>query len=72
MPFFPIERPKQYELMKELAAKLSEKMPFARIDFYEVNEKVYFGEITFYPASSFEVFIPEELGSEAWKLDKTA
>ena len=57
---FPIERPKQYELMKELAAKLSEKMPFARIDFYEVNEKVYFGEITFYPASGFEGFIPEE------------
>lgn len=57
---FPIERPKQYELMKKLAAKLSEKMPFARIDFYEINEKVYFGEITFYPASGFEGFTPEE------------
>lgn len=56
----PIARPKQYELMKELAAKLSEKMPFARIDFYEINEKVYFGEITFYLASGFEGFIPEE------------
>ena len=56
----PIERPKQYELMKELAAKLSEKMTFARIDFYEVNEKVYFGEITFYPASGFAGFTPEE------------
>lgn len=56
----PIARPKQYELMKELAAKLSEKMPFARIDFYEINEKVYFGEITFYPASGFEGFKPEE------------
>ncbi|WP_167699229.1 ATP-grasp fold amidoligase family protein [Faecalicoccus pleomorphus] len=60
---FPIERPKQYELMKKLAAKLSEKMPFARIDFYEINEKIYFGEITFYPASGFEGFIPE-----AWDL----
>lgn len=56
----PIQRPKQYELMKKLAAKLSEKMPFARIDFYEINEKVYFGEITFYPASGFEGFKPEE------------
>lgn len=56
----PIERPKQYELMKKLASKLSEKMPFARIDFYEINEKVYFGEITFYPASGFEGFKPEE------------
>lgn len=56
----PIQRPKQYELIKKLAAKLSEKMPFARIDFYEINEKVYFGEITFYPASGFEEFKPEE------------
>lgn len=56
----PIQRPKQYELMKKLAAELSEKMPFARIDFYEINEKVYFGEITFYPASGFEGFKPEE------------
>lgn len=56
----PIQRPKQYELMKELAAKLSEKMPFARIDFYEIDEKVYFGEITFFPASGFEEFKPEE------------
>ncbi len=56
----PIQRPKQYELMRRLAAKLSEKMSFARIDFYEINEKVYFGEITFYPASGFEGFRPEE------------
>lgn len=56
----PIQCPKQYELMKKLATKLSEKMPFARIDFYELNERLYFGEITFYPASGFEGFQPEE------------
>lgn len=56
----PIQRPKQYELMKKLAEKLSEKMPSARIDFYEINEKVYFGEVTFCPASGFEGFRPEE------------
>lgn len=57
---FPIERSKQYELMKDFAVKLSEKMPFARIDFYEINETVYFGEITFYSADEFEGFKPEE------------
>lgn len=57
---FPIQRPKQYDLMKNLTTKLSEKMPFSRIDFYEINEKVYFGEITFYQASGFEEFKPEE------------
>ena len=56
----PIQRPKQYELMKKLAMILSEHIPFARIDFYEINEKVYFGEITFFPASGFEEFKPEE------------
>lgn len=59
----PIVRPKQYKLMKELAAKLSQKIPFVRIDFYEINEKVYFGEITFYPASGFEGF-----RSESWDM----
>lgn len=57
---FRVERPKQYELMKTLAEKLSEKIPFSRIDFYEIDEKVYFGEITFYPASGFEGFTPDE------------
>lgn len=56
----PIQRPKQYELMKKLAAKLFEKMPFTRIDFYEINERLYFGEVTFHPASGFERFKPEE------------
>lgn len=60
----PIQRPKQYGLMKELAVKLSEKMPFDRIDFYEIDEKTYFGEITFSPASGFEKFTPKE-----WKLE---
>lgn len=56
----PIQRPNQYELMKILAAELSRDIPFVRIDFYEINGKVYFGEMTFYPASGFEGFIPEE------------
>ena len=42
------ERPKNFELMKELATKLSEDIPFVRVDFFDVDEKVYFGEFTFY------------------------
>lgn len=57
---FPIQRPKQYELMKKLAQKISEKIPFARVDFYEIDGRAYFGEITFYPASGFEAFKPDE------------
>lgn len=54
------EKPDQFELMKKLAATLSEGIPQARIDFYEVDGKVYFGEITFFHWSGFTPFIPEK------------
>lgn len=54
------EKPSRFELMKELAAKLSENMPQVRIDFYEVNGKVYFGEITFFHWSGMTPFMPLE------------
>lgn len=54
-------KPKNYYKMVELAEKLSEGYPFMRVDFYNVNnEKIYFGEITFFPACGFEKFDPEE------------
>ncbi len=55
-----IEKPKNYELMIELAEKLSKNIPFVRVDFYEVNGKVYFGELTFFPGNGLEEFEPEE------------
>lgn len=55
----PVSCPTQYDLMKSLAAKLSKDIPFVRVDFYEVAGKVYFGEMTFYPASGFEGFVPK-------------
>ena len=42
------EKPKNFELMKKLASKLSFGLPFVRVDFFEVDNKVYFGEFTFY------------------------
>ena len=56
----PPEKPVNFELMKELAAKLSEGTPQLRVDFYEVNGKVYFGEMTFFHCSGMEAFHPEE------------
>lgn len=44
-----IERPKSFDLMKEMAAKQSSPFPFVRIDFYEINDKPVFGEMTFTP-----------------------
>ncbi len=42
------ERPANFELMQKLATKLSEGIPFVRVDFFDVEGQVYFGEFTFY------------------------
>lgn len=51
-------KPKTFDEMKMLAEKLSKGLPQARIDFYDVNGKVYFGEITFFHWSGFKKFNP--------------
>ncbi len=55
-----IEKPAAFEEMKELASKLSKEFRHARIDFYDISGKVYFGEITFFHHSGFTPFEPEE------------
>jgi len=52
--------PKHFQEMQVIASKLSKNIPFSRIDLYEINGKVYFGEITLFPASGMGVFKPEE------------
>lgn len=54
-----IQRPKNFKKMLELSEELSKDIPFIRVDFYEINEKIYFGELTFYPASGFDKFNPD-------------
>ena len=54
------EKPKQFETMKQIAKKLSKDMPFVRVDFYVINEKIYFGEMTFYHLGGFFDFHPDE------------
>ena len=50
--------PDSFSEMKLLAAKLANKLPFSRIDFYEINHRPYFGEITFFPADALGSFRP--------------
>lgn len=54
-----IPMPKTFVRMVELAGELSGNIPFVRVDFYEVNGQLYFGELTFYPGSGYEEFTPE-------------
>lgn len=51
---FTLPKPEGMDEMFEIAAKLSEKLPYARIDLYNVDGNIYFGEITLYPASGFD------------------
>ncbi|MBE8951573.1 MAG: hypothetical protein SR1Q7_00310 [Quinella sp. 1Q7] len=46
-----IPQPKNFELMKKLAATLAEGFDFVRVDLYEVDGHVYFGEMTFTPGA---------------------
>ena len=46
--------------MKKLAEKISNGIPHLRVDFYEVNGKVYVGELTFSHYSGFVPFEPDE------------
>lgn len=55
-----IPKPVNFEMMKNLAEKLADGIVFVRVDFYEINNKVYFGEMTFYPGSGIEEFYPEQ------------
>lgn len=63
-------KPIQLEKMIMLAEKLTKGIPFLRVDFYIVNEKIYFGELTFYPGGGFSKFNPEEYDYEIGKMLK--
>lgn len=55
-----IEKPKNLDKMLSIARKLSEDFIFARIDLYNIDGKIYFGEITLTPNSGFDPDITEE------------
>ncbi len=51
---FSIPKPMYMDKMFKIARELSQKLPYARIDLYNANQQIYFGEITFFPASGFD------------------
>lgn len=58
-PQYP-EKPKNFELMKEFAAVLAEGTIHLRVDFYEVDGQLYFGELTFYQDSGIADIKPKK------------
>lgn len=58
-----VPKPQKLQLMIEICRKLSAGIPFLRVDLYIIDDDVYFGELTFYPASGLGVFTPKEWDS---------
>jgi len=55
-----MEQPKNFQEMVTVVKKLAEGFPFVRVDLYNLDEKIIFGEMTFYPADGRLEFMPEE------------
>ncbi len=62
------KQPVNMEKMLEIAVKLAKPFPFVRIDLYETNDKIYVGEMTFYPGNGFNKFTPKSLDIELGSL----
>ena len=70
-PDIQIPKPVRFEQMKQIAADLCKPFQFVRVDLYEVGEKVYFGELTFFPAGGAPDFVPSEydkIVGDMWEL----
>lgn len=60
---YKISKPLNYDKMISIAELLSKDIPHVRIDLYNVNGKILFGEYTFFHGSGFNEFIPEKYGN---------
>lgn len=64
----PLPRPRNLQQMLSLAEKLAVVPTFLRVDFYEINGKLYFSEFTFFSDSGMKKFNPEKWDQELGDL----
>ena len=55
-----IKKPENFDIMIKLAEKIGKNLRQCRVDFYNVNGKIYFGEVTFFHWGGLKPFVPEE------------
>ncbi len=63
-----VKLPNNYAKMVDFAERLSKDTIQVRVDFYEINNEIYFGELTFFDSSGFGKFSPEEWDYKLGKL----
>lgn len=59
-----VPKPKSFELMKQFGKKVASLFKYVRVDFYDVDGKLYFGEITLYHGSGNDKFYPDKFDLE--------
>ncbi len=70
---FKFKKPKNYKKMLDIVYKLSEDFEYVRVDLYNDNGNIYFGEITFTDGSGLDPFDPDDadfVWGEYWKDEK--
>ena len=55
-----LKKPENFDIMINMARTLSKDFPYVRVDFYNIDGKVIFGEMTFFPESGYYDFKPDE------------
>lgn len=72
-PNIKVEKPEMFEEMKKSASDLCKPFQYVRVDLYQVGGKVYFGELTFFPAGGAPDFVPSEYDAivgKMWRLER--
>ncbi|WP_303965657.1 ATP-grasp fold amidoligase family protein [Sporosarcina ureae] len=65
---FEIKKPEHFDRMISLSRTLSANIPHVRVDFYEIDGKIFFGELTFYHFSGMVDFQPKNYDYELGEL----
>ena len=72
-PDLNVPKPALFDEMKKIAEELCQPFQFVRVDLYQANGKVYFGELTFFPAGGAPDFVPDqydEIVGDMWELKR--
>lgn len=69
----PLQKPLNYQKMVDLSEKLSSNFPHVRVDLYNINGCIYFGELTFYDGSGYMKYDPDDFDEQLGeKFDVTS
>lgn len=72
-PDIVVQKPMLFDEMKKIAIDLCKPFQYVRVDLYQTLGKIYFGELTFFPAGGAPDFVPDkydEIVGNMWKLEE--